>query len=139
MEGYNWTPLDTPGAKERLAQILDGLKSPDFVVGALSYRQGERFICQIWPKEVTTARHSLESFLNDRIPIKEFLDPSPPEDPRIGEMIPHLSNALAYPVDYKTHLAKAIECLGFEDPSPPPWNGNKDITMKYSDPADSKL
>lgn len=81
MNGYNWTDASTPQGRERLKELLKGMKSPDFVAGALSYKPGERHLVSIWPGKAEHALYSLDKFLNDAIPIKEFLDPSPRLEP----------------------------------------------------------
>jgi hypothetical protein len=110
MEGYNWTRCDTPENRDRLEQLLDNGK-------LVTYNDGDKLLIAYKSRAFyyfgsPTHGFGVHNDLEDISPSLEFIDQLiEPQEDKGGELATHLSNALAYPMDYRTHVGKAIELL----------------------------
>lgn len=84
---YQWTSASTPQGRERLKELVDSLNGPEFIIVALSYKQGERFLQNIFKERAFADKSDIDRFFDNPIPIKEFLDPSPtqPKDDPLAD------------------------------------------------------
>lgn len=85
---YNWTTASTPQGRERLKELVDSLNGPEFIIVALSYKQGERFLQNIFKERAFADKSDIDRFFDDPIPIKEFLDPSPTQPKDENGLLP---------------------------------------------------
>jgi len=66
-----------PQGRERLKELVNSLNGSEFIIVAISYKQSERFLQSIFKERAFADKSDIERFLEDPIPIKEFLDPPP--------------------------------------------------------------